>query len=115
LEKNQVFGEMAFVEDSWVPDPREELNVSASVIVDSDEAEFYKIDRGFLFSLFASDKDLFARFYYVICYVLAERAAELPLVIKGDKVKEHKPYYPPHLPHQERLKALEVCDNKWRF
>ncbi len=48
LEKNQVFGEMAFVEDAWSLESRNEPNVSASVIVDSDQAECYKIDRSFV-------------------------------------------------------------------
>lgn len=54
-------------------------NVSASAVVDSDEAELYKIDRVFVFSLFVADKDMFARFYQIIGAMLANRLVNLPL------------------------------------
>jgi len=88
LEKNKVFGEMSFVEDDWKPGTKEEEglggNVSASVIVDSDTIELYKIERLFIFSLFIADRDLFARFYQIIASMLADRILNLPL---RDKLK----------------------------
>lgn len=84
LEKNKVFGEMSFVEDTWKQGTSEEEglggNVSASVIVDSESAELYKIERSFIFSLFVADKEgLFTRFYQIIACMLADRVTNLPL------------------------------------
>lgn len=81
---------------SFIEERLDEIDiVSASVIVDSEgiiystyfkiknffqiEAEFYKIDRNFIFSLFIIDRGLFARFYQVIGTRLAERIINLPL------------------------------------
>jgi CRP-like cAMP-binding protein len=87
LEKNQVFGEMSFVGDySDNGEFIREGNVSASVLVQSEEAEFYKIERAFIFSLFLADKDLFARFYKIIALMLAERVVNLPFRKEMDKI-----------------------------
>lgn len=90
LEKNQVFGEMSFVEDNFDQESQSEGNVSASVIVDSDEAEFYKIDRGSVFSIFLADKDLFGRFYKIIALMLAERVVNLPFRKELHKMETEK-------------------------
>ena len=69
---------MAFVEDS-IPDPRNTAdsgNVDASIIVDSENVELYKIERSFIFSLFATDKGtltspyIFSHFLRIICQIL---------------------------------------------
>jgi hypothetical protein len=64
--------------------------VSASAVVDSDEAELYKIDRVFVFSLFVADKELFARFYQIIGAMLAERIVNLPLTKAVSQIKSEQ-------------------------
>lgn len=86
LQKNEVFGEMSFIEDHQ--DSEEIGNVSASVIVDSHQVELYKIDKFFVFSIFMADKDLFGRFYKIIACTLAERLVYLPFRKEVEKVKQ---------------------------
>eukprot|EP01119_Soliformovum_irregulare_P022725 TRINITY_DN7826_c0_g1_i2.p1 TRINITY_DN7826_c0_g1~~TRINITY_DN7826_c0_g1_i2.p1 ORF type:complete len:1295 (+),score=332.56 TRINITY_DN7826_c0_g1_i2:87-3971(+) len=100
LTKNRVFGEMSFIEDHWTdleePDsegnPMKIGNVSASVLVDSEEVELYQIDRSFIFSLFLADKDLFARFYQIMVGILAERAINLPFRNEVNRLKGNMDY-----------------------
>jgi CRP-like cAMP-binding protein len=85
LVKNQVFGEMSFIEDKWLSG--EGGNVTASCVVESETAELYQIDRSFIFSLFLVDKDLFKRFYQIIALMLAERIVNLPMRHEIAKLK----------------------------
>jgi CRP-like cAMP-binding protein len=62
LTKNQVFGEMSFIEDDWMGDEEKLGNVSADVVVESPTCELYKIDRVFVWSLF---KVCFVYFVFV--------------------------------------------------
>eukprot|EP01117_Protostelium_nocturnum_P015941 TRINITY_DN6213_c0_g1_i1.p1 TRINITY_DN6213_c0_g1~~TRINITY_DN6213_c0_g1_i1.p1 ORF type:complete len:1371 (-),score=496.08 TRINITY_DN6213_c0_g1_i1:61-4173(-) len=88
LERNRVFGEMSFMEESWKPDEEDNDtgNISASVVADT-EVELYKIDRLFILQLFKVNLDLFERFHKILAIMLAERCMNMPYKREMDKLR----------------------------